>query len=341
MKIYFLLTLIAISTFSCNKSKITLADNLETKQEQQLLKTKFVNKFEEKDGILFFKSWEEVQDVMEELILEEEKYIENFYGIYSNKTEDELEEIIDSLSWNSSKPYHNFEEAFNLNSLREKIELNKQTANDSTIFNHWDSYSVEKELSSLLNSDGIIVVNGEVYLFLQNGVICTGNLNQLSKIRSITNDNYYLLANDKEITIFGEENTLKNSKCILNKVTNWEYAFYSYQGKQRRLRGRLIVRNLFGFSYIKAETQTDYKKKNNWKNWKAPYISAHTNGSVRPSCSHTNLLPAGSNAHKYNKSSVSVKNNFVGGYFAAFPGELGSVHTATATGPNATLYISL
>lgn len=209
------------------------------------------------------------------------------------------------------------------------------------VYKFWDNYPVEVELSAILNEEVMIIVDDQLYKFLGNGIICSVDFNNSSLLASLTEQNFTDYLGNKQYIFYGEDDLEKSATCKSNHSSQWLSSNYNYSGRERRIRGRSIIRNVPNFRYVKAETELDEKRNGNWRNWRTS-ITAHTAGAVRPQCEgphyidEQNLIAAGSNVSHGNRSSITSKKS-LGGSFRVKSSEFGSIHT----GPSKTIAVNL
>lgn len=155
-------------------------------------------------GILRFDSWSQYQQIYDCLESEQEAYIDSFISAYSNLSEEEYNDLADSIGFNDAQTLIDFENFQGFDSYR-RVQADYEDqwlaagADPSTNPDQDNSFDDEIE-ETLRSEDGAIWIDSTIYLTDVNGdswVIPGGSCEALDSILSgLGNPLYKVLYND-------------------------------------------------------------------------------------------------------------------------------------------------
>ena len=281
---------------SCGKEPIKAAD---LKKENNVAFTLPV-KYTVKDGILSFESKDDFDKALTAICLEENSTIENWedqHGFYSLKhyfediilAEDAVENEIFKLPLAEQEAYKNapqiysdlYKDALSKGIIKEVIDPDDGST-------YWDYGVSDPSFAPLLNTDGMVIIGGELVWFDNNGfgkIIKDGDFAKLDEIKAINknfdNEFFHVMKFSKK------GNTQKfGSSYSFPRYNNWRYPT-----SKKRVKAWVDGSSAGYIKTTSGPCEDEYltqrvtfilrlqaQKKNFWGNWK--YTSYYPSANI-------------------------------------------------------------
>lgn len=255
---YSILTILVLLFFSCEKEQ-------SNSRFENIKLISYNNGMKLDITILQFTSWDHYFNTIAQLELDVDQYVSQFSSQYSSLTDDQYNNLIDSLCFDEQYPLKQFESNLNFKrSLREKfINLeNIWLANDSLIFANapQNEYPFTLEEMTLLNEYGEVMIGVGILKVMKEGFIfiTDGDLITLSKFNS----------GDK--TVVNQNNVISNLKTGVDeadcKIWKDKKYPYEYNNGNKKVFYHAHFHSYLAHCVSNIELTSFYK--NNSGNWK-------------------------------------------------------------------------
>lgn len=320
--IYCVLTITVLGISGCKKELNKVENNLTSKNYEGVSLT-------QKEGVLFFKSWEDVSKIEETLEIKIEKHVDEFEKVNARilktlrnpnitksgeNNEDvdliwladlAVDSLENSLGWDEYQPLIDFENSFNFYSLRKKFDhilyddTNSSLSDEQRIY--YNTFPLSEALTTLFNKHAIIGIGDSIYKVLGNNVWIASLIENKSILEGLSEENYQMLIGSDGYTVYDVQS--KKNDCIANRKFHGDET--SPNGKYR-VYGMLTVTNVgvANGRFIKGRTCAEMR--NNKGKWKSrrTYCLVTGGATIRPRyCDNLLTVPGTFYEVHHNRSS--------------------------------------
>lgn len=259
---YFILTTMVILFVSCEKEQ---SNSLPNNNIDNIKLIKFDNGMKSDVTILQFSTWDHYFNTIAQLEINVDQYVNQFSSQYLSLTDDQYNNLIDSLGFNEQYPLNQFESNLNFKKSLRSVFMNLESIwldNDSLVFANapQNKYPFTLEEMTLLNEFGEVMIGIGILKVMKDGFIfiTDGDLETLNKFNN----------NDK--TVVNQNNVISNLKTGVDeadcKLWKFETNYFTYASEQKKVNYHSHFHSYPSHCVSNVELTSYYK--NNSGNWR-------------------------------------------------------------------------